>query len=240
MKRFSILIRLLITLLACTSLYFLLLGPTKVNIDDTHEMATTIIDRVARESDNNQIKLGLNLIKKSGLEKILIANLPRSYHAEFSYADVYHLTTTYDEKGKISSSDLGLKANNQLETVINEYLIAEINYKLEEEADQVYHLISIYRYSIFAIILLYLLAIALIWLKRSSASIPILIGSLITFGALWFFSNEMSLELQNKIYRGIKINISPEIWIGLLISIIIGICWPVLVNIIKRNDAKNA
>lgn len=90
---------------------------------------------------------------------------------------MYRLSTKYDETGKITPSDLNLENSNRLEEVVNQFIVKEINQKLKEDSKQVYHIISIYRYSIFIIVLLYTLGALLIIFGKYWASIPIIIAT---------------------------------------------------------------
>ncbi|GAA3636772.1 hypothetical protein GCM10022297_14180 [Lactobacillus hamsteri] len=233
-------IRVVAAIMTFVSLYLLLLSPTTLKINNTHQMAKNIIHRVVSESGNNELKMGIKMVEDSGLEDILLQDLPKKYKINFSYADVYHLSSKYDEKGKITAKDLNLKSDNNLTKVINSFLIKEINNKLDEESTQVYHIISIYRYSLVVIVLLYILAAVLLLFGRYSASIPLLIGSIGTFGALWYFVTETSNEIHSKIYEGISINISDGVFLGLAISIIIACVWPFLLKYLRKSDKVNA
>lgn len=240
MKYASKIIRIVTILLAGLSLYLLLLSSATIKINDTHQMAREVIDNAGQNTEDSEIKDGINIVKSSGIEQVFINSLPKNVTLKFSYADVYHLSSVYDEKGKVSASDIGLKAQNRLEDVINRFITEAVNLKLKDESKQVYHIISIYRYSIFGIILLYILAAILIFLKRYSASIPLILGSVISFGCLWYFCNEANAELQEEVYRGIHITLESGIWIGLFIGLGLAFLWPFLLKIIKRNDAKDA
>lgn len=233
-------IRIITAALAFMSLYLLLLSPTTLKINNTRQMAKTIINRVVSESGNNELKTGIKMVEDSGLEDLLLKDLPKKYEINFSYADVYHLSSKYDEEGKITAKDIGLKSNNNLTKVINSFLIKEINHKLDEESAQVYHIISIYRYSLVVIVLLYILAAVLFLFGRYSASVPLLIGSIGTFGALWYFVVDTSNELRSRIYQGISIDISNGVFLGLAISVIVACVWPFLLKYLRKGDKDNA
>lgn len=240
MKYFSKIIRIILIFFCGLSIYLLLLSSASLHINNTHEMATILVDKTAKKTENKQLKAGIKFLKDSGLEEVLINGIPKDLTLKFSYADVYHLTSEYDQKGKISAKDLNLKANNKIEKLINNYVVNVINYKLSEESQQVYHLISIYRYSIFAIILVYVLAVVLIWLKRYSASIPLLVGSIVSFGALQYFCREASFALQKQVYEGISIKLDLGIWLGLIIGVLLAVIWPVILKYIKKVESLNA
>lgn len=241
MKKYvPIILKIIISFLVVLSLYFLLLSPTTLKINNTHQMAKTIIHRVVSESGNDDLKTSVKMVEDSGLEDFLLTDLPKKYSIDFSYADVYHMSSKYDEKGKLTADDIGLESKNTLTKVINNFLVKEINHKLSEEATQVYHIISIYRYSLFLIILLYLLAIVLILFDRFSASVPLLLGSLGSFGALWYFVNESNSSLQNRVYSGITVQMNLGIYFGLVLGVIIAIGWPFLLKWIRKDETHNA
>lgn len=240
MKLSSRIMRIIAIILAAVSLYLLLLSSATLKIDNTHKMAETVVDRVVKNTNNPELKDGVRFVRDSGLQDVLINDLPKKWQLNFSYADIYHLSRVYDEKGKVSANDIGLSSKNKLEEVLNTFIVGAVNDKLKEESEQVYHLISIYRYSIFIIILLYLLGAILIWLKKYWASLPLLIGSISSFGALWYFCHEASEELQEEVYRGISINLEAGIWIGLLIALIVAIAWPFMLKMIRKGEIRDA
>lgn len=96
------------------------------------------------------------------------------------------------------------------------------------------HIITIYEYSIFAVALLFLLAAILILFGRSSASIPLALATIASFVALWLASNEAMTALQSRVYSGILVTLSQEIWVGLTVGIITAIIWPVINRLTKR------
>lgn len=172
------------------------------------------------------MRYATQFLEASGLEDDLLQAFPKKYNLDLSYADLYRLSTKYDETGKITPSDLNLENSNRLEEVVNKFIVKEINQKLKEDSKQVYHIISIYRYSIFIIVLLYILGALLIIFEKYWASILIIIATGGSFGLLWYFNTEATSSLQT-IYQGIFIDISSGIWIGLILGIVIAIMWPI-------------
>ncbi|RVU71179.1 MULTISPECIES: hypothetical protein [Lactobacillus] len=220
--------------LAGFSLYLLLLSHASARVDDTHQMVKTIIHRVVKKSENPELKTAVKIVEGSGMENFLLATLPKKYQVGFSYADVYQLTTNYEEHGKVTAKELHLKSNNRLEDVAMQFLVKEINHQLHKEADQVYHVISVYRFSIFVIILLYILAVIQFILGRYAASISLLIGCFGSFGGLWYFCQEATKSLQNQVYSGIKVTLNPGIWWGLILGTIAGISWLIVLKFLKN------
>lgn len=241
MKKYqSVIIKIVgIFLLAC-SLYLLLLSPVKFQVDNTHAMAKTVISRVISESNNLEIKEGAKMVKDSGLEDDLISALPRKFKKNFSYADIYVLSRKYNQTGKITMSDLDLDSRNRVEDLVNRVLIKAINQKLREDSEQMYHIISIYQYSIFLVILLYILAAVLMLFNRYWASLPLLLGSLSSFGVLEVFCREANYALQTRVYRGFLLQIDPRIWLGLAIAVVVALAWPIILKKFYRGVKNNA
>ena len=228
-----------VVLVICTSIsfFFLLTSTISLKINDTRAMGKEVIERVVQDTDNPNLKTGVQFLEASGLEQTLLNQLPKKYKIEMSYADLYKLCEKYNEKGKITTKDLKLTSKTKLEEIINEYMVKQINHNLKERSDEVYHAITIYEYSIFIVALLFLLAAILILFGRASAAIPLFIATMGSFMALWIAANEVMTTLQDNVYSGIIVTLSQGIWIGLGIGIITAIIWPMLLRLMK--DVKN-
>lgn len=220
--------------LAAVSFWLLMTSNVSLKINDTQAMGKEVINRVVDDSDNPNLKAGVELLEVSGLEKTLLEQLPPKYQVNLSYADLYRLCEKYNDQGKLTTKDLGLTSKSKLEEIINEYLVKQINHKLKEDSEDVNHIITIYEYSIFAVALLFLLAAILILFGRSSASIPLALATIASFVALWLASNEAMTALQSRVYSGILVTLSQEIWVGLTVGIITAIIWPVINRLTKR------
>lgn len=225
-----------LVMIACTALSFFLLLTSNVSlkINDTQAMGKEVINRVVQESDNSNLKIGIKILEASGIEQNLLNQLPKKYQIDMSYADLYRLCEKYNEKGKLSTTDLGLTSKTKLEEIINAYLIKQINHKLDEKSEEVSHVITIYEYSIFGVSLLFLLAIILIIFGRAWATVPLAIASLGSFAALLIFSNEAMVDLQSRVYSGIIVTLSSNIWLGLIIGLVTAVIWPFLLKMMKR------
>lgn len=232
------LLRIIAAFLAAVSVYLLLLSPVTVKVNNAHQMARDIVSDLVKQSNDPSLKLTAKLVKESGLEDELINNLPKNIELGYSYQDIYQLTKTYDSKGKLTSKDLGFNSKNKLEEVINQFLVAQVNQKLKQEAEKVDHIIIIYRYSIFAILLLYILAIILFIFGRYSASVPLFIGTVVSFGALWLFCQEANNQLQTQVYTGIVFTLDSGIWFGLFVGVIVAAVWPFLLRLSKKRENK--
>ena len=233
----KIILRVVLVICTAISFFFLLTSTISLKINDTRAMGKEVIERVVQDTDNPNLKTGVQFLEASGLEQTLLNQLPKKYKIEMSYADLYKLCEKYNEKGKITTKDLKLTSKTKLEEIINEYMVKQINHNLKERSDEVYHAITIYEYSIFIVALLFLLAAILILFGRASASIPLFIATMGSFMALWIAANEVMTTLQDNVYSGIIITLSQGIWIGLGIGIITAIIWPMLLRLMK--DVKN-
>lgn len=233
----KIILRVVLVICTAISFFFLLTSTISLKINDTRAMGQEVIERVVQDTDNPNLKTGVQFLEASGLEQTLLNQLPKKYKIEMSYADLYKLCEKYNEKGKITTKDLKLTSKTKLEEIINEYMVKQINHNLKERSDEVYHAITIYEYSIFIVALLFLLAAILILFGRASASIPLFIATMGSFMALWIAANEVMTTLQDNVYSGIIVILSQGIWIGLGIGIITAIIWPMLLRIMK--DVKN-
>ncbi len=233
----KIILRVVLVICTAISFFFLLTSTISLKINDTRAMGQDVIERVVQDTDNPNLKTGVQFLEASGLEQTLLNQLPKKYKIEMSYADLYKLCEKYNEKGKITTKDLKLTSKTKLEEIINEYMVKQINHNLKERSDEVYHAITIYEYSIFIVALLFLLAAILILFGRASASIPLFIATMGSFMALWIAANEVMTTLQDNVYSGIIVTLSQGIWIGLGIGIITAIIWPMLLRLMK--DVKN-
>lgn len=229
----TIVLRVVMIICAFISAYLLLTSVISLKINDTHAMGRAVIDRVVEDSDNPNLKAGIQFLETFGLEETLLKQLPKKYQIDMSYADLYRLCEKYDKQGKLTVNDLNLSSKSKLEEIINEYLVKQVNNKLKERAADVDHAITIYKYSIFIVILLFLLAIILIALGRSSAAVPLVLASLGSFVALWYAANEMMTTLQTQVYSGIVVTLSQGIWAGLAIGVLAVIIWPILLKLTK-------
>ena len=144
----------------------------------------------------------------------------------------------YNEQGKLTPKDLNLSSKTKLEEIINEYIVKQINHKLKEKSDEVYHAISIYEYSIFVVALLFLLAAILIAFGRASASVPLAIASVGSFMALWIAANDITTVLQANVYSGLRVTLSQGVWIGLIVGLATTILWPILLKVTKEVKVK--
>ena len=233
----KIILRVVLVICTAISFFFLLTSTISLKINDTRAMGKEVIERVVQDTDNPNLKTGVQFLEASGLEQTLLNQLPKKYKIEMSYADLYKLCEKYNEKGKITTKDLKLTSKTKLEEIINEYMVKQINHNLKERSDEVYHAITIYEYSIFIVALLFLLAAILILFGRASASIPLFIATMGSFMALWIAANEVMTTLQDNVYSGIIVTLSQGIWICLVIGIITAIIWPMLLRLMK--DVKN-
>ena len=234
----KIILRVLMVICTAVSFFLLLTSVISLKINDTQAMGKAVINRVVADSDNPNLKDGVRFLEVSGLEQTLLKQLPKKYQVEMTYADLYRACEKYNEQGKLTPKDLNLSSKTKLEEIINEYIVKQINHKLKEKSDEVYHAISIYEYSIFVVALLFLLAAILIAFGRASASVPLAIASVGSFMALWIAANDITTVLQANVYSGLRVTLSQGVWIGLIVGLATTILWPILLKVTKEVKVK--
>ena len=102
--------------LAAVSFWLLMNSNVSLKINDTQAMGKEVINRVVDDSDNPNLKAGVELLEASGLEKTLLEQLPPKYQVNLSYADLYRLCEKYNDQGKLTTKDLGLTSKSKLES----------------------------------------------------------------------------------------------------------------------------
>lgn len=234
----TIILRLIMVICTAISFFLLLTSVISLKINDTQAMGKEVIERVVQDSDNPNLKIGVKFLQASGLEQTLLEQLPKKYQVNMSYADLYKLCEKYNEEGKLTPKDLNLSSKTKLEEIINEYLMKQINHNLKERSAKVYHAISIYKYSIFAVGLLFFLAAILILFGRAWAWLPLAVATIGSFVALWLVASETTITLQNQVYSGIIVTLSQGVWWGLVAGLITAIVWPILLKSTKEVEVK--
>lgn len=234
----KVIMRIVASVLVILSAYLMLTSYVQLKINDTHAMTKQVVRKVVNDSDNMELGLATNFLQQTGLEDELLKNFPKKYKLNLSYIDLYKLSNKYQEEGKLTAKDLNLTSKNKLSEIVNQYFMKQINSQLKQDSHQVYHVILIYQYSIFVVILIYILAVVLILFGKYSASIPLLLASISSFGVLWYFTNEATEVLQSEVYQGISVNMDQGIWNGLLIGVAVAIIWPILLKILDKNNDK--
>jgi hypothetical protein len=234
----KIIVRVLMIVCTTVSFFLLLTSVISLKINDTQAMGKAVINRVVADSDNPNLKAGVKFLEASGLEQTLLKQLPKKYKVEMSYADLYQVCEKYNGNGKLTPNDLNLSSKTRLEEIINEYMVKQINHKLKEKSNEVYHAISIYEYSIFVVALLFLLAAILIIFGRASASLPLAIATIGSFMALWIAANDITTILQANVYSGIRVTLSQGVWIGLVVGLATTVIWPILLKMTKEVKDK--
>lgn len=234
----KVIMRIVASVLVLLSAYLMLTSYVQLKINDTHAMTKQIVRKVVNDSDNMELGLATSFLQQTGLDDELLKNFPKKYELNLSYVDLYKLSNKYQEEGKLTAKDLNLTSKNKLGEIVNQYFMKQINSQLKQDSHQVYHVILIYQYSIFVVILIYILTVILILFGKYSASIPLLLASVSSFGVLWYFTNESARVLQSEVYQGILVNMNQGIWIGLLIGVAVAIIWPILLKILDKNNDK--
>lgn len=227
MKRiFNYLLRLILILASFLAMILLLNSPVQVKINNAPGFAKKIIRQATFKSGNENLKAANNLLSASGIEDQLLSELPHNLHFQFSYWNLYQLSQKYEKQGELTAADLGLNSNNELVSATGRAITQQVNKELENNQEEIRNDIKIYQFAIWLIILLFALAVLLLLFNRRGASLPLFLGSLLSFAGLDIFCQQLQPILQANLYSGITVSINELAWLGLGIGLFVAIIWP--------------
>ena len=237
MKKFtSIFLRLIFAALVCLSGLFLFEGAATINVQNVPKMAKTVIDKNVNKTGDANLKGSLQLAKDFGVEDKIFEQLPQKYHRDLSYINLYNLSVSYQENGEVTAQNLNLSEKNQVQKAVNYVILDRLNKELKNNGKQVNDTINVFHYFFFAAILLFAIAALLVLLGSSWASIVLLIASVGSFGALQYYLNQLTQNLQTELYHGISLTTSSVLWLGLAMGLVLTFIWPVILKITKKEN----
>lgn len=237
MKKFaSIFLRLIFAALICLSGLFLFEGVAAINVQNVPKMAKTVIDKNVNKTGDANLKGSLQLAKDFGVEDKIFEQLPKKYHRDLSYINLYNLSVSYQENGEVTAQNLNLPEKNQVQKAVNYVILERLNKKLKNNGKQVNDTINVFHYFFFAAILLFAIAALLILFGSSWASIVLLIASVGSFGVLQYYLNQLTQNLQTDLYHGISLTTSSVLWLGLAMGLVLTFIWPVVLKITKKRE----
>ena len=237
MKKFaSIFLRLIFAALICLSGLFLFEGVATINVQNVPKMAKTVIDKNVNKTGDANLKGSLQLAKDFGVEDKIFEQLPKKYHRDLSYINLYNLSVSYQENGEVTAQNLNLSEKNQVQKAVNYVILERLNKELKNNGKQVNDTINVFHYFFFAAILLFAIAALLVLFGSSWASIVLLIASAGSFGALQYYLNQLTQNLQTELYHGISLTTSSVLWLGLAMGLVLTFIWPVILKITKKRE----
>lgn len=229
-------LRLILIVITGLSLILLLNSEISIKTNNTPGLAKSMIEMSAGNTEES--RAALKIAGESGALDAMLNGLPRKTQLQFSYLDIYQLAGKYQEQGRLSASDLGLTSSSEIENAASQYLVQGINRQLDEDPAFVRTACTIYRFAIWIIVLLYLLAAVLLLFGRGGVTLPLLLGDLASFGGLLFLRHQMQSTLRAQVYSGISVSLISAAWLGFILGIVVALVWPFVKNWGRRKRAS--
>ena len=217
--------RLLAVVATLLVVYLMTTGLAVVKVNQTHQLAENVIKEVKHSTHSDTLKLGIEVMEATGVERAYIASLPKQVSLGFSLGDLYRLSVRYDQNGRISQQDLGLTHRNDLQRILNQVLVLELNRSIENDRSTAYHALNAYRYSFVFLLVLYLLAMVLFLLGRKIAVLPLLLATGGYFSALCYFQTSFNQSVHHTFLQPMQVFLQPQVYLSLSLSVILGVSW---------------
>lgn len=236
MRRFANgLLRLIFSALICLSAYLLLVSPITLDIQSVPNMARAAVKNNVSQANDPTLKETLKLAKDFGVENKILDQLPQKYHYEMSYLNLYNLSVSYSENDELTAKNINLPQKNRVQQAFSYIVLNRMNQDLKDNSKKVKQAISIFHYFCLAAIFVFILAVLLVLFGKYWASIALLIAAVGSFAALELLTNQLLQGLQAELYKGISLTTSSNILLGLAISVVIAIIWPLCVKMSKKS-----
>lgn len=237
MRRFaSIILRLVFIVFIGAAGFLLFESPATINVQNVPKVARSVIKKNVDKSGDTNLRGTLKLAKDFGVENKVLEQLPSKYHRDLSYVDLYNLSVSYQENGELTAKNLKLPEKNEVQKAVNYLILQRVNKGLSDNSKQVNNSINIFHYFLFGAILILALAALLVLFGQSWASIALLIAAVGSFGALQYYLNQLVQYLQSELDPGISLITSSMLWLGLAISVVVAIIWPLGLKLTKKKD----
>lgn len=211
-------------------------SPATVNVQNVPKMARAVIKKDVDKSGDANLKGSLQLAKDFGVEGKILKQLPAKYQRDLSYVDLYNLSVSYQENGQLTAKNLQLPEKNEVQKAVNYIILERVNKGLSRNSKQVNDSINIFHYFLFGAILIFVLAALLVLFGKYWASIALLIAAVGSFGALQYYLNQFVQYMQSELGQGISLTTSSMLWLGLAISIVVAIVWPLGLKLTKKKN----
>lgn len=237
MRRFaSIILRIMFIAFIGAAGLLLFKSPATVNVQNVPKMARAVIKKDVDKSGDANLKGSLQLAKDFGVEGKILKQLPAKYQRDLSYVDLYNLSVSYQENGQLTAKNLQLPEKNEVQKAVNYIILERVNKGLSRNSKQVNDSINIFHYFLFGAILIFVLAALLVLFGKYWASIVLLIAAVGSFGALQYYLNQFVQYMQSELGQGISLTTSSMLWLGLAISIVVAIVWPLGLKLTKKKN----
>lgn len=204
----------------------------------TSGLVNSALNKAAAQSGNSNVQTGVQLFQALGLDDAVLNQLPKKIEIQTSLSNFNATTKSYQQTGKITASDLGLKSNTDQEKIINDLLINLINDQLNQNKTQIDQLVQYYHLGYYIILFIYLVAILLILVNSRVAVIPLLLASVGSYELLQYACEQAMDALHQTVYSGIKVSLGSDFTTSVTIAIIIAIAWLFLAKVGKKKKIK--
>lgn len=204
----------------------------------TSGLVKSALNKAATQSGNSNVQTGVQLFQALGLDDAVLNQLPKKIEIETSLSNFNATTKSYQQTGKITANDLGLKSNTDQEKTVNDLLINLINDQLNQNQAQIDQLVQYYHLGYYIILFIYLVAILLILVNSRLAVIPLLLASVGSYELLQYASEQAMDVLHQAIYSGITVSLGTEFTTSVTIAIIIAVAWLFLAKVGKKKKSQ--
>ncbi len=217
--------KIIVSLAFAFSLLLLLTSSINMKSNNNRLYAKQLITEVADDSGYGNLS---SLFASSGLEDEMLNHLPKKTEVSITPLEVYNLSSTYEKKGKFSSNDLKLPAKTSGEKFISKYIAAGINAGLKRNNEDVKNAMNLYQLVYYALLLCFVISIILVLLGKRFAGLTAILSSVGMLVGLLFASEKATATLNEILYSGMKVTISPNFLTAVIIVVIASIVWEVV------------
>ena len=217
--------KIIVSLAFAFSLLLLLTSSINMKSNNNRLYAKQLITEVADDSGYGNLS---SLFASSGLEDEMLNHLPKKTEVSITPLEVYNLSSTYEKKGKFSSNYLKLPAKTSGEKFISKYIAAGINAGLKRNNEDVKNAMNLYQLVYYALLLCFVISIILVLLGKRFAGLTAILSSVGMLVGLLFASEKATATLDEILYSGMKVTISPNFLTAVIIVVIASIVWEVV------------
>ena len=150
--------------------------------------------------------------------------------------EVYNLSSTYKKQGKFSSKDLKLPSKTSGEKFISKYITVGINAGLKRNNEDVKNALNLYQLVYYALLLCFAISIILVLLGKRFAGITAVLSSAGMLVGLLFASEKATTILDEILYSGMKVTISPNFLTAVIVVVIASIVWEVVCHNYRKTQ----
>ncbi|APT14510.1 hypothetical protein QP343_01095 [Lactobacillus jensenii] len=234
MKKITYLVtKIVVSLAFAFSLLLLLTSSINMKSNNNRLYAKQLITNVANDAGFGNLS---SLFASSGLEDEMLSHLPKKSEVSITPLEVYNLSSTYKKQGKFSSKDLKLPSKTSGEKFISKYITVGINAGLKRNNEDVKNALNLYQLVYYALLLCFAISIILVLLGKRFAGITAVLSSAGMLVGLLFASEKATTILDEILYSGMKVTISPNFLTAVIVVVIASIVWEVVCHNYRKTQ----